>query len=71
MQWQGKFLKIPDGTLYVGAEVTERMDHLGMMTRGLCKSMLSIVKRLSRGKLHYGFGDKQDVELPHIVCPVS
>jgi hypothetical protein len=33
MQWQGKFLQKPEGDLFVGAEITENMLHMGMVTR--------------------------------------
>ncbi|RYG97270.1 hypothetical protein EON65_53120, partial [archaeon] len=70
VQIQGKFLQVipPNCTLYVGAEITKKME-LGLVTRGLCGSILNFCKAYS-SHLHSSFGDAANVELPHIVAPL-
>eukprot|EP00752_Nemacystus_decipiens_P017125 g15340.t1 len=68
VQVQGKFKKPPDGELYISLEITDRMK-LGLLTRGLCKLLLSFGQKLNR-RLHYSFGDKDNAELPHIAFPL-
>jgi hypothetical protein len=67
MQVQGKFKTIPKGILYMGAEITKKME-LGLFTRGLCSSILQ-VGRAVNPYIHHSFGDANNVELPHIVGP--
>lgn len=68
VQVQGTFKKVPKGTLYMGGEVPAPMA-LGIITRSLCKILLSVVKRLVVG-LHYAFGDKTGIEMPHMCFPL-
>ena len=67
-QIQGKFRRVPQEPLYVGAEITKRMV-LGMLRRTLCQSILAFVRKVM-GHLHYSFGDADNNELPHIVVPL-
>lgn len=39
------------------------------MLQGLCKLLLSFGQKLNR-RLHYSFGDKENLELPHIAFPL-
>eukprot|EP00903_Cladosiphon_okamuranus_P011548 g10871.t1 len=68
VQVQGKFKKPPDGELFISLEITDRMK-LGLLTRGLCKLLLSFGQKMNR-RLHYSFGDKDNAELPHIAFPL-
>ena len=68
MQVQGKFKKIPDGELFMGAEITKKME-LGLFTKGICSSILQVVRAVNP-YLHHSFGDNKDFELPHIVGPM-
>lgn len=67
VQLQGKFKQIPKGKLFVGAEITKKME-LGLFTKGICHSILQFCQRFS-SSLHHSFGDKQNIELPHITSP--
>lgn len=67
VQVQGKFKTKPEGTMFVGAEITKKME-LGMLTRGVCGSILQL-GRSAIPSLHHSFGDKHNVELPHITGP--
>ena len=68
IQVQGKFKKVPDGQLFMGAEITKKME-LGLFTKGICGSILQIVRAVNP-YLHHSFGDNKDYELPHIVGPM-
>ena len=68
MQVQGKFKKVPEGELFMGAEITRKME-LGLFTKGICSSILQIVRAVNP-YLHHSFGDNKDFELPHIVGPM-
>lgn len=68
MQVQGKFKSIPKGSMFMGAEITKKME-LGLFTKGICSSILQIVRAVNP-YLHHSFGDKKDYELPHIVGPM-
>lgn len=68
VQVQGKFKKLVPGVLFVGAEITKQME-LGLLTRGLCASILSFCRRFN-SLLHHSFGDKDNMELPHITSPL-
>ncbi|CAM9718186.1 unnamed protein product, partial [Scytosiphon promiscuus] len=63
-----RFKKPPEGELYISLEITDMMK-LGLLTRGLCRLLLSFGKKLNR-RLHYSFGDKDNKELPHIAFPL-
>lgn len=68
MQVQGKFKSVPKGSMFMGAEITKKME-LGLFTKGICSSILQIVRAVNP-YLHHSFGDKKDYELPHIVGPM-
>ena len=68
IQVQGRFRQIPQGTIFVGAEITKRMD-LSLLTRGMCGTILQLGRRMNAA-LHHSFGDKANYELPHIVSPL-
>lgn len=68
VQVQGKFTRIPEGPLFIGAQISKKME-LGMLTRAMCRTIM----QFARSKLplvHHSFGDGEDVELPHIVGPL-
>ena len=76
MQIQGKFKKLPQGVLYMGAELTERM-HMGLVTKTVAGMILGFARRVLKN-LHYSFGDKpggvqeaDEMELPHLTFPLS
>jgi hypothetical protein len=64
---QGKFTSIPEGILFIGAEITKKMN-LGLITRGICRSVLQFVNSVNPF-IHSSFGDGKE-ELPHIVGPL-
>ena len=71
VQVQGKFKRVPQGEIYVGAEAVNKME-LGFMTRSLSKAALSFAGSMV-SNLHYSFGDSQtlkDYEIPHVVAPM-
>ena len=70
VQVQGTFTSLPksDEMLYVGAEITKKME-LGMITKGLSHSILQLGRAVNP-LLHHSFGDKQNNELPHITGPL-
>jgi hypothetical protein len=47
---QGRFRREPEGRLFLGAEVTKRME-LGLLTKGLCNSILQVTTALSPAPL--------------------
>ena len=65
---QGKFTAIPNGKLFIGAEITKKMN-LGLFTRGLCRTVLQFVNSINPF-IHSSFGDDSNSELPHIVGPL-
>lgn len=68
VQVQGKFKNIPPGCfMYLGGEITRRME-LGLLTKGVCTSLLQFCKSLN-ASLHHSYGDKENAELPHICAP--
>ncbi|CAM9792768.1 unnamed protein product, partial [Chrysoparadoxa australica] len=69
VQTQGRFLKEPQGEVYIGLEITKKMQ-LGLVTRGLCKLLLSFGQKLNK-QIHYSFGDDDNTELPHISWPLT
>ncbi len=75
MQIQGHFKQLPEGVLYMGAELTERM-HMGLVTKTVAGMILTFARRVLKN-LHYSFGDKGDahsadeIELPHLTFPLS
>eukprot|EP00946_MAST-07B_sp_MAST-7B-sp1_P002033 g2033.t1 len=66
LHFQGKFLRKPQGTLYIGGEIEEKMN-IGVMLRTMAGMMLRLVKSLSYGKFHHSFGSSREKEKPHIV----
>jgi hypothetical protein len=68
VQCQGKFTKTPNGRLYIGAEITKKMN-LGLFTRGVCYTVLQFVNSINPF-IHSSFGDKENAELPHITGPL-
>ena len=65
IQIQGKFQREPQGVVYAGAEVTEKMK-LGLVSRGLCQVLLKLVQTFNQN-IHYSFGDGE--EMAHICAP--
>jgi len=70
MQFQVTFKTAPRGVVYLGGEIPEKMQ-LGIMTKGMCKAILSVLQKLN-SKLHAGFGKdiQNETEPPHIVFPL-
>ena len=69
-QVEGRFLRRPRGELFVGAEITSKMQ-LGMLKKTLCNAILAFTRKMFVG-VHYSFGDDEAGaahELPHIVAP--
>jgi hypothetical protein len=66
-QLQGKFKRVPQGTLYAGGEISNQMK-LGLVAKGICGLLLKFVKAVAPDT-HYSFGDNNDKEKPHIVVP--
>jgi len=68
VQVQGKFKRVPDGEIYVGAEATAKME-IGILTRSVCRILLNFVGTMVND-LHYSFGDNPTDKLcesPHLV----
>lgn len=73
IKFQLTFQSAPRGILYLGGEVPGDMQ-LGVVTKGLCRGILSILRKVSSG-MNYSFGKGLDgpedqKELPHISFPV-
>jgi hypothetical protein len=71
VQVQGKFKRMPVGEIYVGADVTNKME-LGIITRSFSRAILKFIASMVND-LHYSFGDFPDTvgfEKPHIVAPL-
>ncbi|RHY72352.1 hypothetical protein DYB34_001705 [Aphanomyces astaci] len=76
IQLQGKFKKQPQGIVYVGGEIPNKMK-LGFFAKGLCRVLLSVINCLVVG-LHNSFGRLypgdvaavDDEELPHLAFPL-
>ena len=66
-QLQGKFKRVPQGTLYAGGEISDQMK-LGLVAKGICGLLLKFIKSVAPDT-HYSFGDSNDKEKPHIVVP--
>jgi len=67
LQIQGKFKRVPTGTLYAGGEISDPMK-LGLFTKGLSNLLLKFVKSFA-SDLHYSFGDAAGIEKAHIAVP--
>lgn len=57
LQVQGKFKHIPTGDIYVGADITTKME-LGIITGSVCRMLLKFIQGIV-SDLHYSFGDHQ------------
>ena len=72
IQVQGKFKRLPEGEIYVGAEATDKME-MGFMTRTFAIMALKFARSLVPN-LHYSFGEdtssNEDYEIPHLVGPM-
>jgi hypothetical protein len=68
VQVQGKFLRKPTGLLFIGAEISRRME-LGLITRGICRTIMNFARSINPF-IHHSFGDTEYVELPHITGPL-
>jgi hypothetical protein len=71
VQVQGRFKKVPDGPIYVGADALFRLE-LGLLTRTFVKAVLSFLKTLVNN-LHYSFGESKSTEgyeTAHVVAPL-
>ena len=71
MQVQGRFKRMPVGEIYVGADVTNKME-LGIITRSFSRAILKFINTMVND-LHYSFGDSPGTpgfEKPHIVAPL-
>ena len=71
IQVQGRFKQLPQGILYLGGAVPEKL-RLSLITRALANGLLSIVGRLVSG-LEYNMGEEQAGETtvkPYIVFPL-
>ncbi len=66
LQIQGKFLSIPEGHLFFGAEITKKMK-LGFLTSRIANSILQFGLRVN-SLMHYSFGNEN--EKPHITSPL-
>lgn len=72
IQIQGQFKRLPQGEIYMGAYVSNKME-LGLITRSIAKAALSYVgARVTN--MHYSFGDADPndpaFQLPHCVSPM-
>eukprot|EP01041_Mallomonas_annulata_P006775 gene6775-13729_t len=71
VQVQGKFKRVPTGEIFVGADVTNKIE-LGIITRSFCRAILSFVGTMAQ-EIHYSFGDNPNAvnyEIPHLVAPL-
>ena len=71
VQVQGKFKRQPRGEVYVGAEVSEKME-LGFITRGISSAALKLASTMA-DNLHTSLGENRDNELyqrPHACAPI-
>lgn len=65
------FKRMPVGEIYVGADVTNKME-LGIITRSFSRAVLKFINTMVND-LHYSFGDSPGTsgfEKPHIVAPL-
>lgn len=71
VQVQGKFKRMPQGEIYVGAEASLKME-LGMITRSIARAAINLCSSMV-GDLHSSLGDNKNGELfqlPHLVAPM-
>ena len=67
VQVQGKFKKVPRGQMFLGAEITQKME-LGILTKSVCSSILQLLRSYNP-YVHHSFGDAHSTERPHITSP--
>jgi hypothetical protein len=71
VQVQGRFKRLPEGEIFVGAESTSKME-MGWMTRSFSNMALKFAGTMVND-LHYSFGEDQKqalYEFPHVVAPM-
>ena len=68
LQVQGRFKKLPTGTIFLGSELSS-VPKLSMITRGVLKVILGFTRR-QEPNLHYSLGDAARTQLPHGVMPL-
>jgi hypothetical protein len=71
LQVQGTFKRVPLGEIYVGAEVSEKID-MGFFNNMLAKAAISFCGTLV-SDLHASFGNApstHNFEMPHLVAPL-
>ncbi|CAM9642325.1 unnamed protein product, partial [Heterosigma akashiwo] len=70
LQIQGKLKRLPSRPLYLGGETLEMM-RLSLLARGICRLLLSLVRRVTGGHLHSSFGRGADPRVrPHLAAPL-
>ena len=71
VQVQGKFIRMPEGEVYIGAEGSSKMQ-LGLITRSISNAACNLASTMANN-LHYSFGDDTSnplYQLPHMVSPI-
>lgn len=68
VQVQGRFTKKPQGRMFIGAQISKKME-LGMLTRAMCRTIMNFA-RSKNPLIHHSFGDDENVEIPHITGPL-
>jgi len=71
VQVQGKFKRMPVGEMYVGAEISEKME-LGLITRSISLAALKLCSTMAND-LHSSLGETKKGKLhqrPHAVAPL-
>jgi hypothetical protein len=71
VQVQGKFKRKPEGEMYVGAEISEKME-LGLITRSISLAALKLCSTMAND-LHSSLGEAKRGALyqrPHAVAPL-
>lgn len=71
VQVQGKFKRLPQGEIFVGAEASLKME-LGLISRSVAKAAINLCSTMV-GDLHSSLGDMKGNELyqlPHLVAPM-
>jgi hypothetical protein len=65
LQVQGKFLRAPKGTLWMGGVIGDKMK-LSWLLQAFCGALLAVIRKLSPGAVHHSFGESS-TEKPCIV----
>lgn len=72
VQVQGKFKRLPEGEIFVGAESLYKLE-LGMITRSISKAAMAFAGNMVKD-LQYSFGDdpdrSKDFQMPHVTSPM-